>query len=125
MQQENDAQLDRRDQQRRSSFEYPKMQGFARLDRTAARLVSPEKSTMRTHHAKEAIMRFSLFAALIIASSAGIMTFESSTTNAAVACVRGVVRAGCVATGGVAVVRRPVAACRYVIVNGVRVRRCV
>jgi hypothetical protein len=41
----------------------------------------------------------------------------------AVVCARGVVRAGCVAAGG-AVVVRTAPVCRYVIVNGVRVRRC-
>jgi hypothetical protein len=79
----------------------------------------------RRHITGEAIMRLYVLAAATVASSAGIMPFESTTANAAVACVRGIVRAGCVATGGAAVVTRPVAACRYVIVNGVRVRRCV
>ena len=43
----------------------------------------------------------------------------------AVVCARGVARAGCVGAHGAAVVHRPVAACRYVVVNGVRVQRCV
>jgi hypothetical protein len=55
----------------------------------------------------------------------------------AVVCAKGVYRAGCAGPRGAAVVHRgpvvhggavvahPAAACRYVIVNGVRVRRCV
>ena len=43
----------------------------------------------------------------------------------AVTCAKGVYRAGCVGPNGAAVVRRPPATvCRYVFVNGVRVRRC-
>jgi uncharacterized membrane protein len=69
-------------------------------------------------------MRSSLLAALALTAFAATMTFETTDANAVV-CARGVVRAGCVAAGGAAVVARPVAACRYVVVNGVRVRRCV
>ena len=44
----------------------------------------------------------------------------------AVVCARGARHAGCATAGGAAVVRRPAAAaCRYVVVDGVRVRRCV
>jgi hypothetical protein len=70
-------------------------------------------------------MRLFVLAALILASSSGFMTLEPAKANAAVACARGVVRAGCVATGGGAIVVHPVGACHNVIVNGVRVRRCV
>ncbi len=53
------------------------------------------------------------------------MTFESTDANAVVY-ARGVYRAGCAGyRGGVVVRRAPVAACRWVWVNGVRVRRCV
>jgi hypothetical protein len=51
------------------------------------------------------------------------MTIETRKANAVV-CAVGVVRAGCAGYRGAVVVRRPVAVCRYVIVNGVRVRRC-
>ena len=69
-------------------------------------------------------MRLVIFAALAVTAFAGVMTIDASDANAVV-CARGVVRAGCVAAGGTAVVRAPVAACRWVVVNGVRVRRCV
>jgi hypothetical protein len=52
-----------------------------------------------------------------------LLTFEMTDANAVV-CARGVVRAGCVAAGG-AVVVRTAPVCHYVVVNGVRVRRCV
>jgi hypothetical protein len=42
-----------------------------------------------------------------------------------VVCARGVHRAGCAGYHGAVAVRRPAVACRYVWVNGVRVRRCV
>jgi hypothetical protein len=65
-------------------------------------------------------MRPFLFATLALAVFTVTTTIETTDANAAVVCARGVVRAGCVATTG-----RPVVTCRYVIVNGVRVRRCV
>jgi hypothetical protein len=55
---------------------------------------------------------------------AAAMTFESNDANAVV-CARGVVRAGCAGPNGAVVVRRPVAACRMVLMNGVMVRRCI
>jgi hypothetical protein len=62
-------------------------------------------------------------AAAAIATSITVVTTDAN----AVVCAAGVYRAGCVSARGAAVVVRPpvVAACRYVIVNGVRVRRCV
>ena len=64
---------------------------------------------------------------LIIASAlfafGTAMTFESTTASAAV-CADGVVRAGCTGPRGAVVVRKPVPVCRWVIVNGVKVRRC-
>jgi hypothetical protein len=66
---------------------------------------------------------FLLIAAAILAFGA-TMTFEATDANAVV-CARGVYRAGCAGAGGAVVVRRPVAACRSVLVNGVWVRRCV
>jgi hypothetical protein len=64
---------------------------------------------------------------LVLAAIAFAMSMTIVTTDAnAVVCAAGVYRAGCAGPRGAAVVARPpVAACRYVIVNGVRVRRCV
>ena len=67
-------------------------------------------------------MRTLFLAIASISAFSALLTFETRDANAVV-CARGAVRAGCVAAGGAAVVRTaPV--CRYVIVNGVRVRRC-
>jgi hypothetical protein len=63
----------------------------------------------------------------IITVAAFTSTMTIATTNAnAVVCAAGVYRAGCAGPRGAAVVVKPppVAACRYVVVNGVRVRRC-
>jgi hypothetical protein len=84
-------------------------------------------------------MRLFVLVALTVAGFAATMTYNT-TEASAVVCARGVVRAGCAGPNGAAVVgsrgaavagpigaaavRAPVAACRYVIVNGVRVRRC-
>lgn len=67
-------------------------------------------------------MRSFLLAALAFAAFASMLTIKTTDANAVV-CARGVVRAGCVAAGG-AVVVRTAPVCRYVIVNGVRIRRC-
>jgi hypothetical protein len=70
-------------------------------------------------------MRSFLLIASAILAFAATMTFETTDANAVV-CARGVYRAGCAGHRGAVVVRRPpVAACRMVWVNGVRVRRCV
>jgi hypothetical protein len=69
-------------------------------------------------------MRLLVLAALTLTAFAAIMTVEPTEANAVV-CAAGVVRAGCAGPNGAVVARRPVAACRWVIVNGVRVRRCV
>jgi hypothetical protein len=84
-------------------------------------------------------MRLFVLVALAIAGFAATMTYNTTDANAVV-CARGVVRAGCAGPNGAAVVgprgaavagpngaaavRAPVAACTYVMVNGVRVRRC-
>ena len=84
-------------------------------------------------------MRLFVLVALAIAGFAATTTYNTTDANALV-CARGVVRAGCAGPNGAAVVglrgaavagpngaavvRAPVAACTYVIVNGVRVRRC-
>ncbi|MCA1455586.1 hypothetical protein I6F35_20640 [Bradyrhizobium sp. BRP22] len=70
-------------------------------------------------------MRAFLLLAAALVSFAAVLTFEISNANAAV-CARGVYRAGCAGYRGAVVVRKPVAvACRWVVVDGVRVRRCV
>jgi hypothetical protein len=73
-------------------------------------------------------MRLFVLAALAVTTFAATMAIDTTDANAVV-CARGVVRAGCAGARGAAVVRRPAVArpaagCRYVIVNGVRVRRC-
>jgi hypothetical protein len=69
-------------------------------------------------------MRSFLLIVTAVLAFAATITFESKDANAVV-CARGVYRAGCAGYRGAVVVHRPVAACRYVWVNGVRVRRCV
>lgn len=69
-------------------------------------------------------MRAILLAAIAFAAFSTTMTVKTTDANAVV-CAKGVYRAGCVAPARRAAVVRPAAACRYVIVNGVRVRRCV
>jgi hypothetical protein len=69
-------------------------------------------------------MRAILLAAIAVAAFSTTMTVKTTDANAVV-CAKGVYRAGCVAPGRAAVVRPAATACRYVIVNGVRVRRCV
>ena len=66
--------------------------------------------------------KFLLVASAILAFGA-TLSFESKDANAVV-CARGVYRAGCAGYRGAVVARRPVAACRSVMVNGVWVRRC-
>jgi hypothetical protein len=83
-----------------------------------------EKQRKQDKAKREIKMRpFVLIAAAILAFGA-TLTFKTTDANAVV-CARGVYRAGCAAVNGAAVVRRPVAACRSVLVNGVWVRRCV
>ena len=69
-------------------------------------------------------MSKNLAAALAITTFAATMTIETREANAVV-CAAGVVRAGCAGYRGAVVIRKPAVVCRYVIVNGVRVRRCV
>ena len=68
-------------------------------------------------------MRLLVLAALTLTAFVGTMTIGPTDANAVV-CARGVARAGCVGAHGAAVVRPVAAACRWVVVNGVRVRRC-
>jgi hypothetical protein len=84
-------------------------------------------------------MRLPTLVALAITAFATTMTYNTKDANAVV-CAKGVVRAGCAGPNraavvgpggaavagpnGAAVVRAPAAACPYVVVNGVRVRRC-
>jgi len=69
-------------------------------------------------------MRSLLVAAAALSTFLMLLTFQTTDANAVV-CARGVARAGCVAAGGAAVARTAAPVCRYVVVNGVRVRRCV
>jgi hypothetical protein len=67
---------------------------------------------------------------IVLAMAAFIAVSSAGTGQAnAVVCAKGVYRAGCAGYRGAAVVRRPVVApavrCRWVWVNGVKVRRCV
>jgi hypothetical protein len=73
---------------------------------------------------REENMRSFLLIAAAVLAFAATMTFETRDANAVV-CARGVHRAGCAGARGAVVVRRPVVACRRVLVNGVWVRRCV
>lgn len=67
-------------------------------------------------------MRSFLVVAAALSTFLMLLTFQTTDANAVV-CAKGVVRAGCVAAGGAAVVHTaPV--CHYVVVNGARVRRC-
>ena len=68
-------------------------------------------------------MRSLLLMSAAMLTFAATLAFETTDANAVV-CARGVYRAGCAGYRGAVVVRRPVAACRTVWVNGVRVRRC-
>jgi hypothetical protein len=69
-----------------------------------------------------------MLGALALVGFVGAMTADMSAANAVV-CARGVYRAGCVGPRGAVVAPRPVyrrpVTCRWVWVNGVRVRRCV
>ena len=71
-------------------------------------------------------MRPLLLAGAALLAFSATLTLESRTASAVV-CADGVVRAGCAGPRGAVVVRKPVpvAACRWVVVNGVKVRRCV
>jgi len=61
---------------------------------------------------------------LLVAPVICLVASMTSEANAIV-CARGVYRAGCAGYRGAVVVRRPyVAGCRWIWVNGVRVRRC-
>jgi len=70
------------------------------------------------------MMRAILAGVLALVAFATTMTIETREANAVV-CAAGVYRAGCAGHRGAVVVRKPAVVCRYVIVNGVRVRRCV
>jgi hypothetical protein len=71
-------------------------------------------------------MRSLLLAATALVAFSATMTLESRTASAVV-CADGVVRAGCAGPRGAVVVRKPVpvVACKWVWVDGVKVRRCV
>jgi hypothetical protein len=82
-------------------------------------------SENQTTHLREVNMRSFLLIASAVLAFGATMIVESTDANAVV-CARGVYRAGCAGARGAVVVRRPpVAACRWVWVGGVKVRRCV
>jgi hypothetical protein len=68
-------------------------------------------------------MRSFLLVAAAVLAFAATMTFAPSEANAVV-CAKGVVRAGCVTPNAAVVVRKPAVVCRWVVVDGVKVRRC-
>jgi hypothetical protein len=68
-------------------------------------------------------MRSLLSAGAVLLAFTAFMIFQPGTASAAV-CADGVYRAGCAGPRGAVVVRKPVAVCRTVWVDGVRVRRC-
>lgn len=68
-------------------------------------------------------MRPLLLAATALFAFAATMTLESRSASAVV-CADGVVRAACAGPRGAVVVKKPVVACKWVWVNGVKVRRC-
>jgi len=68
-------------------------------------------------------MRSLLLAGAALLAFSATMTLETRIAAAAV-CADGVWRAGCAGPRGAVVVRKPVAACRWVWVGGVKVRRC-
>jgi hypothetical protein len=68
-------------------------------------------------------MRSLLYAGATLLAFVAFMIFQSGTASAAV-CANGVYRAGCAGPRGAVVVRKPVAVCKTVWVNGVRVKRC-
>ena len=71
-------------------------------------------------------MRSLLLAGAALLAFSATLTLESRSASAVV-CADGVVRAACAGPRGAVVVRKPVpvAACKWVVVNGVKVRRCV
>ena len=71
-------------------------------------------------------MRSLLLAATALFAFAATMTLEPRTASAVV-CADGVVRAACAGPRGAVVVKKPVpvVTCKWVWVNGVKVRRCV
>jgi hypothetical protein len=71
---------------------------------------------------KEETMRLFLLTALAVTAFAATLAIDLTDANAVV-CARGPHRAGCAGPNGAVVVTHP--HCNWVIVNGVRVRRCV
>jgi hypothetical protein len=68
-------------------------------------------------------MRSLLLAGVALLAFSTTMTVESRTASAVV-CADGVVRAACVGPRGAVVVKKPVVVCKWVWVDGVKVRRC-
>jgi hypothetical protein len=89
-------------------------------------LAKPRFVVGTQYTARRIKMRMLSISIITVAAFASAMTIAATSANAVV-CAAGVYRAGCAGPRGAAVVVRPppVAACRYIVVNGVRVRRCV
>ena len=68
-------------------------------------------------------MRSLLLAGVALLAFSTTMTVESRTASAVV-CADGVVRAACAGPRGAVVVKKPVVVCKWVWVDGVKVRRC-
>lgn len=68
-------------------------------------------------------MRYFLLIASAVLAFGATISVASTDANAAV-CADGVYRTGCAGPRGAVVVRKPVAVCRWVWVDGVKVRRC-
>jgi len=68
-------------------------------------------------------MRSLLLAGAALLAFSATMTVESRTASAVV-CADGVVRTVCATPRATVVVKKPVVVCKWVWVNGVKVRRC-
>jgi hypothetical protein len=91
--------------------------------RFAVAILRQQASHFATH--QEPNMRSFLVLASVVTAFSATTIFNATDANAVV-CAAGVYRAGCAgARDAAVVVSPPVAACHYVIVTGVRVRRCV
>lgn len=68
-------------------------------------------------------MRSLLLAGAALLAFSAAMAVESRTASAVV-CADGVVRAACAGPRGAVVVKKPVVVCKWIWVDGVKVRRC-
>lgn len=68
-------------------------------------------------------MRSLLLAGAALLAFSTTLTVDSRTASAVV-CADGVVRAACAGPRGAVVVKKPVVVCKWIWVDGVKVRRC-